>query len=96
MLLRYFADGAVFDIEVPEGSAVEHHSHKAAGPGSFLDDVLLVPWQGRLAPIPGEALPALAGRRMYGMDLLAAHNPALWSDAREASPVGTAGESSRR
>jgi hypothetical protein len=76
MRLRYFGDGAVFDVEVPEGSAVEYHSHKAVGPGSFLDDVLLVPWQGRLAPIPGEALPALALRRMYGLALLAAHDPA--------------------
>lgn len=69
MLLRYFAHDGIHNIEVPDGTRVAFRSHIQVGENAFLDDLLLVPWQGRLAPIPGEIVPTLARSQMYGMRL---------------------------
>ena len=95
MRLRYFGDENVFDIEAPEGSRVEFHSHKAVSEGVFLDDLLLVPWEGRLAPIPGEIVPVLAGHGLYQLRLVATHQSAdrpPRADSPATTPIGESTE----
>jgi hypothetical protein len=70
MLLRYFAVDGAYDVEAPEGTCVAFRSHIQVGTATFLDDILMVPWQDRFAPIPGEIIPALARTGMYGLRLI--------------------------
>ena len=70
MLLRYFADDVTYDVAIPAGSRVAFRSHVQVGSDAFLDDLLLVPWQDRMAPIPGEIVPVLARSGMYGLQLV--------------------------
>lgn len=81
MLLRYFADDGTYDVEAPEGTCIAFRSHVQVGANAFLDDLLMVPFQDRLAPIPGEIVPMLARTGMYGLRLI--HCP----QCAEAAPI---------
>jgi hypothetical protein len=85
MRLRYFAADGTYDVEAPDGTQVAFRSHVQVGAESFLDDLLMVPWQDRVAPIPGEIVPVLARTGMYGLRLLNSPQPYA-GPSRLASP----------
>lgn len=71
MRVKYFADGGkTYEIEAPEGTAVRYRGHKQGKSGRFLDDVLIVPWQGKRLALEGMVVVQAATEGVLGLRLV--------------------------
>ena len=69
MRVKYFADGVSYEIEAPEGTAVEYRSHVRNRSGEFLDDLLVLPWRGLRLGLEGAVIQQAATEGVLGLRL---------------------------